>query len=417
MSGHRTTSTFFLLFLLLAALPATADNWPQFRGPNRDAISQEKGLLRAFPEGGPKVLWSTPVEQGYSGAAVYDGRVYFHDYDSKTSEWLVRAVALADGKELWTFRAERRIRPNHGITRTVPATDGKHVFSLDPKATFHALDAMTGKEVWSKNLVQEYGTQIPPWYAGQCPLIEADRVVVAPGGPSALVVAFKKDTGEEIWRTANPEGWLMSHASLMPAKLGGVDQYLYNALQGTMGIDRATGKLLWHHPFKFNVAVSPSPLAIDGERVFVTNGYDSGGAMFRVAKSNGSFTTESIFVQGPDEWNSEIHTPIFYQDHLFAVDKKKRGQLTCLTKDGKVVWSSTPASFDLGSYILADGMLLILDGSTGLLRFVEASAEGYKEIAKAQVLGGHDVWAPMALSSGKLVMRDLVRMVAIEVGK
>jgi len=298
----------------------------------------------------------------------------------------------------------------------VPATDGKYVFSLDPKATFHALDATTGEELWRKNLVQEYQTKIPPWYNGQNPLIEDDKVVIAPAGTAALVVAFDKATGRELWRTPNPEGWLLSHASLMPAKLGGVDQYLFSVLQGTVGVSAADGKLLWHFPFKFNVSVSPSPLAIDSERVYVTAAYDSGGAMFRVKKDGEQFTTEEIFIHAPAEWNSEVQTPILFDDHMFAVGKKKRGLFTCLDLDGKQVWNSDGAAyFGLGSFLLADGMFFILEGKTGMLRLLEASTTGYEELASAQILGGHDVWAPLALSEGKLVIRDFSRMVCLKV--
>ena len=409
----RTTG--IALLLLLAAAPAAADDWPQFRGPNRDGISKETGLLRVWPEGGPQVLWSLPVNQGYAAAAIHDGRVYFHDYDSASSEWLAKAVNLDDGQELWTYRETRRIRPNHGITRTVPAVDAEYVFSLDPKATFHAFDAASGKELWRKNLVQEYGTKIPPWYNGQCPLIEDDRVLIAPGG-QALVVAFDKASGEELWRAPNPEGWPMSHASLMPAKLGGVDQYLYATLFGAHGIAAADGDLLWHFPFKFNVSASPSPLAFDAERVYVTAGYDSGGAMFRVKNGGGTFSTEEIFVHAANEWNSEVQTPIVHDGHMFAVGKKRRGLFTCLDQDGEQVWTSDgKASFGLGSFILADGMFFILEGKTGMLRLVEASTKEYKELASAQVLGGHDVWAPLALSEGKLVIRDLEKMVCLQV--
>ena len=140
--------------------------------------------------------------------------------------------------------------------------DGKLVYTIDPKTVLHALDAETGEEVWRKNLVREYGSKIPPWYNGQNPLIEDDKVLVAPVGASALVVALDKATGKEIWTTPNPEGWLLSHASLMPATLGGVDQYLFSVLQGTVGVAAADGKRLWHFPFKFNLSVSPSPLVI-----------------------------------------------------------------------------------------------------------------------------------------------------------
>jgi outer membrane protein assembly factor BamB len=404
------------IFVLLSAGTASAANWPQFRGPQRDGTSTETGLLRSWPDGGPEVLWETEVGQGYSSAAIYDGKVYFNDYDEATFEFIVRCLTLDEGKELWRFKEKRRIRPNHGITRSVPATDGKFVFSLDPKAVLHALDAETGKELWRKNFVQDYGSKIPPWYNGQNPLIEEDKVLVAPVGTSALVVALDKATGKEIWTTPNPEGWLLSHASLMPAKLGGVDQYLFSVLQGTVGISAADGKLLWHFPFKFNISVSPSPLAIDGERVYVTAAYDSGGAMFRVKQDGGKFATEEIFGHGPDVWNSEVQTPILYKGHMFAVGKKKRGLLTCLDFEGNQVWNSDgKAYFGLGSFILADGMFFILEGKTGMLRLLEASTDGYKELAHAQILGGHDVWGPPALSDGKLVVRDFGRMVCLKV--
>jgi len=413
--GHAFTVP--AVFLLCAGLAGGAD-WPQFRGSERNAVSPETGLLRTWPEGGPEVLWSIPVGQGYAGAAIHSGRVYFNDYDEKTSEFLIRALSLESGEELWRFKERRRIRPNHAITRTVPATDGKYVFSLDPKAVLHALDAETGEELWRKNLVKDYGSKIPPWYNGQCPLIEDDRVLIAPAGKQALVVALDKATGKEIWRTPNPEGWLLSHASLMPAKLGGVEQYLFSVLQGTVGVSAADGKLLWHFPFKFNLTVSPSPLVIDSERVFVTGAYEAGGAMFRVQRGPDGFTTEPIFTHAANEWNSEVQTPILYRDHIFAVGKKRRGLFTSLDLNGKQVWTSDgQAAFELGSFILADGMFLIVEGKTGMLRLLEANTKAYKELARAQVLGGHDVWGPMALSEGKLVLRDLSRMVCLKLGK
>ena len=303
---------------LLASAAATAADWPQFRGPNRDGVSPETGLLRSWPQGGPKVLWSTPVGQGYAAAAIVAGRVYFNDYDEAAGDYLVRCLSLADGKEIWRFKEKRRIRPNHAITRTVPATDGKLVFTLDPKAVLHALDAATGREVWRKDLVQEYGSQIPPWYNGQCPLLEKDRVVIAPVGKKALMVALDKATGKEIWTTPNPDGFLLSHASPMPARLGGVAQYLCSTLDGTFGVSAADGKRLWHFPFKFNLSVPPSPLVVDSERVYVTGPYDAGGAMFRVKKGPGGFTTEKVFAHAADEWNSEVQTPIVFQGHLFG---------------------------------------------------------------------------------------------------
>jgi len=405
-----------LVLATVLAGAASAENWPQFRGPDRSAISKETGLLRKWPEGGPKVLWTVEACQGYAGAAIHSGRVYFNDYDPKASEWLVRCLSLTDGKELWRFKEPKEIRPNHLITRTVPAVDEKYVFSMDQKCGFHCFDAQTNKELWRKNLVEEYKTRIPAWYNGQCPLIEKDRVVIAPGG-DALMVALDKATGKPIWQTPNPEGWPMSHSSVMPAELGGVKQYLYCTLKGLLGVSAADGKLLWSFPWKFNVAVAPSPLAIGDDRVFMTSLYNADSVMIRVKREGERFTAEKMFSLSSSDWNSEVHTPVLYKDHLFAVGKKKRGLFTCLDLNGKVVWTSEgKASFGLGSFLLADGMFFVLDGDSGMLRLLEASTSEYKELASSQVLSGQEVWAPMALSDGKLVLRDASKMVCIEVG-
>ena len=402
---------------LLTAGTVAADDWPQFRGPTRDGISRESGLYREWPAEGPKVLWTTEVCQGYSAAAIVDGKVYFNDYSEEKNEWYVRCLTLADGKELWRCAEAKRIRPNHGITRTVPATDGTYVFSLDPKSVLHCLNAADGKEVWQQQFVQVYHSQNPPWYNGECPLLEADRLIIAPGG-DALMVALEKTTGKEIWRTPNPDKWPMSHASVMPAELGGVKQYLWTTLMGVVGVAADDGRILWTFPWKFNIAVAPSPIAVDGERVFATSGYDAESVMIRVKNEGGKFTAEKIWSYGSDVWNSECHTPIVWQNHMFAVGKKSRGLFTCLDFDGKELWTSEgKASFGLGGFLMADGMFFILEGDTGMLRLLEASTTEYKELAAAQLLSGHDVWAPLALSEGKLVIRDMGKMICVEVGK
>jgi outer membrane protein assembly factor BamB len=356
-----------------------------------------------------------PVAQGYAGAAIVAGRVYHHDYDEAKNEWLVNCRNLVDGKLLWQFREAREIRPNHAITRTVPAVDARFVFSMDPKCGLHCFDAKTGKRLWNKDLVTVYKTPIPPWYNGQCPLIEPDRLIVATGG-DAIMVALDKATGKEIWRTPNTIKLQFSHASVMPATLGGVKQYLYSTLDGLLGVNAANGKLLWTYNRKFNVAAAPSPLAIDTERVFATGPYDAGSVMVRVRNTGGTFKAEPVFDMQANEWNSEVHTPIVYKGHMFAVGKKKRGLFTCLSFDGKTVWDSEgKAAFELGSFLLADGIFFVLEGKTGALRLIEANTTGYKELGRAQVLSGQDVWGPMALSDGKLVLRDLSKMVCIDV--
>ena len=208
----------------------------------------------------------------------------------------------------------------------------------------------------------------------------------------------------------------MSHCSVMPAVLGGVRQFLYGTLNGPLGVSAKDGKLLWQFPRKFNVAVAPSPIAVDPDRVFMTGSYDAGSVMVRVRRTGDVFKADAVFDMKNNEWNSEVHTPVVYKGHMFAIGKKKRGLFTCLDFDGKEVWTSAgKATFGLGSYLLADGMFYVLDGDSGKLRLIEAGTAGYNELASAQVLGGQEVWAPMALSGGKLVLRDLTKMVCVDV--
>jgi outer membrane protein assembly factor BamB len=412
-----------LVAIFLAAATVSGADWPQFRGVNRDNMATETGVYRSWPAGGPKILWKTPVAEGYAGAAIRDGQVYLNDYDSARKEHVVRAISLADGKDLWRWSYAVEIRPSHGITRTVPAVGRTLVFSLDPKCRFHALDAKTGKLVWQKNLVQEYKATIPGWYAGQNPLLDGDRVLLATGG-DALVVAFDQATGKEVWRTPNTGKDVMSHASLMPAVIGGVKQYLYLTMNKAVGVAAADGQLLWSIPFAAKMAACPSPVSIGDGRVFITSGYEAGSMMIQVQKGASGFTAQKLYDLTSMQFNSEVHTPVLFQNHLFAVSSKTRGRFTCLGLDGKAVWQSPVVSgdpgatrtFDLGAFLFADGMIFVLDGKTGMLRLLEANTTQYKELASAQILSGEDVWGPMALSNGRLVIRDLTQMVCLQVG-
>ncbi|MFB3902342.1 MAG: PQQ-binding-like beta-propeller repeat protein [Acidobacteriota bacterium] len=416
----------FLIFLIscFISLPLLGADWPQFRGPNRDNISTETGLLRSWPAAGPKVLWKTTVAQGYAGAAIKGGRVYLNDYNETKKEHLVRAISLADGKDVWQWSYPVEIRPNHAITRTVPAVGQSLVFSLDPKCRFHAIDIKTGKLVWQKNLVQEYKTTIPQWYAGQNPLLDGDRIILATGG-EALIVALEQATGKEIWRSPNPAKDLMSHSSIMPTTIAGVKQYLYLTMNKVVGIAAADGQLLWSSPFIAKMAAVPTPIHVGNGRVFVTSGYEAGSTMYQVEKTAAGWSAQKVYSLTSAQFNSETHTPILYQNHLFGVGSKTRGRFACLSLDGKVMWQSPVVSgdaevsktFDLGGYLLADGMFFILDGRTGKLRLVEASTKEYKELASAQLLEGEEVWAPLALSNGKLIIRDLNKMLCLQVGK
>ena len=242
---------------------------------------------------------------------------------------MVRCLSMADGKDVWRWSYAVDIRPNHGITRTVPSVGEQLVFSLDPKCRFHALDVKTGKLVWQKNLVQEYKATIPGWYAGQNPLLDGDRVVLATGG-DALAVAFDQATGKEIWRSPNPGKDVMSHGSLMPATIGGVKQYLYLTMNKVVGIAAADGQILWSIPFADQ----------DGRRArrrsrLATAGCSSraatrpGSMMIQVEKGASGFTAKKLYDLTSAQFNSEVHTPILYKNHLFARRHRRRAAASC----------------------------------------------------------------------------------------
>ena len=161
------------------------------------------------------MLWSVEVGEGYAGPAVLEGRVYLLDYDQKKQADVVRCLSLADGKEIWRYSYPVKIKRFHGMSRTVPAVTDKYVVTLGPKGHVTCLDSKTGEFRWMLNLVKEYGTTIPQWYAAQCPLIDDGKAIIAPGG-TVLMMAVDCETGKIVWQTPNPDKWVMTHSSIVP---------------------------------------------------------------------------------------------------------------------------------------------------------------------------------------------------------
>ena len=193
-----------------AGLPSQlSGSWPQFRGRLRDAVARNAAISSPWPDDGPEMLWKVSVGEGHAGAAIHRGRVYLLDYDEDNKEDVVRCLSLDNGEEIWRYTYYVKIKRNHGMSRTVPAVNNRFVVTLGPKCHVYCLDATSGEQIWKKNLVTEYGTKIPEWYAGQCPLIEEDRVILAPGRTS-LMTAIDLATGEAIWETPNEDKWDMT---------------------------------------------------------------------------------------------------------------------------------------------------------------------------------------------------------------
>ncbi|MEA3403626.1 MAG: PQQ-binding-like beta-propeller repeat protein [Armatimonadota bacterium] len=395
--------------------PATTQGggrWPWFRGVGRDAIADEEvGLARSWPEGGPRKLWSKKMlGPGHAGAAILGGRVYVLDYDLGARADVLRCMSLQDGSDIWKQSYAVQIKDNHGISRTVPAVTEQFVVSLGPMGHVTCARADSGEIIWQIDLKQKYGTKIPGWYAGQCPLIDDGKAIVAPGG-QALMIAVDCASGQVVWQTPNPRGWQMTHTSVMPCTLGGRKVYVYTASGGIVGVSPSDGSLLWEQPgWSVNTANVPSPLPVGNDRLFITGGYGAGSMLLSLAGGSPS----EVWRIPQKVFGSHQHTPIYYRDHIFGVSMDQ--QLVCLNLQGERVWSSGHTNtLGIGPYIIAEGLIYALNGNDGTLVMAEASTSGYKELARAKVLPGTNAWGPMALAGGKLICRDRTTMVCLDV--
>jgi outer membrane protein assembly factor BamB len=397
-----------------ANLPGT---WPQFRGPERNGISPETvPLARSWQSGPPKELWGVDLGEGYAGAAVQAGRVYVMDYDQTNRQDALRCFSLEDGRELWRFAYANPVKRNHGMSRTTPAVTEKLVVAIGPKCHVACLDPVTGDLRWGLDLVRQYGATVPPWYAGQCPLIDQGKVVLAPGGKEVLLLAVEGETGKPVWTTPNPRGWKMTHSSIMPMEIGGERMYVYCANNGVVGVSAENGSLLWETTdWKISIATVPSPLVLDGGRIFFSGGYNAGSLMLQVSKEGNRYATRTLFRLEPEVFGATQHTPILYENHIYGV--RPDGKFVCLTTDGRTVWSGDASGqLGLGPFLLADGVIFAMNDS-GMLCLLEATSEKCNLLGKAQVLHGRESWAPLALAGGRLLARDLTRMVCLDVGR
>ena len=412
-------------FASFDGIPSEAQgSWPRFRGADFDNISKENiKLAGSWDDAGPDILWSIDLGEGHAAPVVSSGRVYILDYDEEERADVLRCFSFDNGKEIWRRGYELFVKRNHGMSRTVPAVTDKYVVTIGPKCHIMCVDAVSGDFRWGIDLEKEYGTEVPLWYTGQCPLIDESLAVFAVGGKS-LIIAVNCETGEVVWETPNPNDWQMSHSSVMPFSIHGKKMYVYCAIGGIVGVSAEgedTGQILFESKLWNNNVIAPSPVHLGDGRIFLTAGYGAGSLMLRIKKENGAFSAESLQILKPGEGlASEQQTPIFYKGHLFSILPKDAGplrnQFVCCHPDdcSQIIWSSGKTNrFGLGPYIVADGKFFILSDD-GVLTVLKASTKEYDQLAQAEILDGIDSWGPLALVNGRLLARDSRRVVCID---
>jgi outer membrane protein assembly factor BamB len=422
--GGEAPADVFAAGLLIAGPGKPAEvpgAWPRFRGPNLDGRSQEAvPLARSWTGGRPRELWAIEVGEGYAGPAIDRGRVYLMDYDREKGRDALRCLSLADGREIWRFSYPVSVKRNHGLTRTVPSVAGRFVVAMGPKCHVVCAEAEAGKFQWGIDLVKDHGTTIPAWYTGQCPLVDGDAVILAPGGPEALLLAVDLATGKIRWKTPNPNDWKMTHSSITPLELGGRKYYLYCGSGGVAAVSATDGAVAWETAkWKINIATVPTPVILDDGRVFFTGGYNAGSMLVRFTPDgpSGKLAGTEVFRVKAPVFGATQHSPVWFEGHLYGI--RADGRLVCLAPDGKVVWASGPeTNFGLGPLMIADRLILAMDDA-GKLTLAEAVPTGFKPLAEGPALTGevHEAWAPFALAGGRLLARDMTRMVCLQVGQ
>ena len=206
--------------------------WPNFRGSEYDNVNKENiRLIDKVPTDGSRILWEKELGEGHAAAAIYNGRVYVLDYDERRERDILHCYALVDGKELWRRGYNVKIKRNHGMSRTIPAVNDKYVVTMGPRCQVMCSDAITGDLIWGMDLVRDFKAVEPLWYTGQCPIIDNNVAVLAVGG-KVLMMGVDCATGKVLWQTPNPDSLKMSHSSVVPMTLAGKKMYVYNALGG-----------------------------------------------------------------------------------------------------------------------------------------------------------------------------------------
>jgi outer membrane protein assembly factor BamB len=389
---------------IVIASQVLASDWPQFRGPNRDDISAETGLMKQWPSGGPPLAWkSAGLGLGYSGVSVADGRVFTAGDKSAVNH--VFAMNVADGKLLWHTELGKAGAPGWGGfagPRATPTVDGGQVFALGQYGEMACLDAATGKQLWRKSFTADFGGKLPEWGYSESLLVDGDQVVGTPGGKQGAIVALDRKTGAVKWQS---KGFTdaAEYSSLIVIEYGGVRQYVQLTQASVAGVAAKDGRLLWRADRKGKVAVISTPIFHDG-CVYVTSGYDVGCNLFKIAAAGGQLSAKEVYANRVID--NHHGGAVLINGYIYSY--AEQGGWTCQEfKTGKVIWQN--GGIGKGSLTCADGMLYLRkEEDEGTLALVEPSLAGYQEKSRfnQQDRSKKNSWPHPVIAGGKLYIRD-----------
>lgn len=391
-------------------LGAGGSDWPTWRGPDRTNHSPDQDLLKAWPDGGPELLWTfTDGGKGYSAPVVVGGRLYFTGTRGGKAE--IIGLDVASGKEVWQGIIGEDPEDGYSTgwgagTRGAPTVDGGMIYAMSARGILAGFELGSGKRVWRKHLVDDLGGGIPGWGYSESPLVDGDRLVVTPGGGQGAMAALDKKSGRVLWSSDEVKDGAQ-YASITIAESGGKRHYVQLFMNKLVGVDPESGDLNWSVDWpQGRTAVIPTPVPF-GDKVYMTSGYGSGCQLI-------AYTADSAKVLWENKVMKNHHGGVVrVGDHLYGFSDGA-GLLCQDLKTGERVWNERGRDTQKGAVHFADGMLYCLDESRGSVFLVEATPDGYREHGrfdlpdKTRLREGTNgkVWTHPVVVGGRLYLRD-----------
>ena len=377
-------SGIILVLLIVLSGVINAQNWPQWRGPEQDAICTETGLLQSWPEGGPELLWEiSGLGAGYSTVSISDGKLFTMGdlkIDNEDAQCVI-AVDMETHKKLWT----QKIGPIHtderGGPRCTPAIDDGLVYVIGTSGDLACLNADNGDIIWSKNLVKDFDGKSPNWKYCESPLIDGDKVLCSPGNSNAIIVAFNKKTGDVIWKCSMPDigkngSEDAGYTSIVISNGGGMKQYIKMVGKGLISVS-TDGKFLWgYNKIANSAATIPIPV-VDGDNIFCASGYNTGAALLKLSPADDGVKMEEVyFIDGR---NFQNHHGCFVNvdGYIYGGHGQNQGRPTCIDmKTGKIMWQEKQPGKGSAGVLYADGCVYFRY-EDNLLALIEANPEKF----------------------------------------
>jgi outer membrane protein assembly factor BamB len=382
-----------------AAGAAAAADWPQWRGPNRDGISRETGLLESWPRTGPPVVWrASDLGAGFGSVSVRGDRVFVQGARNRQS--LVFALNRQDGKVVWSRALGAAGDNDRGPgPRGTPTTDGDRVYALSENGDLACLRLQDGTVVWQRNILRDFRGQNPNWLISESPLVDGNHVIVSPGGRGAGVVALDKMTGKTVWQSSELSDEA-GYSSPIVADIQGVRTIMTLTSAAGVGVRANDGKLLWRYREAANQTANAATPVYSENRVFYTSNYGVGGALLALRASGSDVrATEQYFTRDMQNHHGGV---VLVNGYLYGFNN---AILTCLEfATGKMMWRDR--SVGKGAIAVADGHLYILS-ENNVVGLVEATPSAYREKGRFSTRDqGWPSWAHPAVAGGRLYIRD-----------